>query len=66
MRRAYHNDDDMTGLAGKTILLLGGAKGIGGALCETFLADGATVHVLDSDRAALNRVGSAGPHAVAR
>ena len=56
----------MTGLADKTILVLGGAKGIGRALCETLLADGATVHVLDSDGAALDWVGSAGPHAVAR
>ncbi|MCV6595638.1 MAG: SDR family oxidoreductase [Mangrovicoccus sp.] len=53
-------------VSGKRILVLGGARGIGRALCEQLLAQGAMVHVLDSDGAALDWARAAGPKAQAQ
>jgi len=47
-------------LSGKRILVLGGARGIGRALCEQLLAEGAELHVLDNDGAALDWAQAAG------
>jgi NAD(P)-dependent dehydrogenase (short-subunit alcohol dehydrogenase family) len=44
-------------LAGRHILVTGGAKGIGAATVERFLAEGAKVAVLDRDEQALNGLG---------
>ncbi|MFI4997322.1 MAG: SDR family NAD(P)-dependent oxidoreductase, partial [Hyphomicrobiales bacterium] len=44
-------------LAGRHILVTGGAKGIGAATVERFLAEGAKVAVLDRDEQALNDLG---------
>jgi 3-oxoacyl-[acyl-carrier protein] reductase len=41
---------------GQTILVTGGGSGIGAATCRQFAASGATVHVIDRDGAAAERV----------
>jgi meso-butanediol dehydrogenase/(S,S)-butanediol dehydrogenase/diacetyl reductase len=46
----------MRGLAGKRVLITGGAGGIGAVTAERFLAEGARVVVLDRDEAALREV----------
>lgn len=55
----------MTGLSDTRILVLGGAHGIGRALCERLLSEGARVDVLDSDGTALDWVAAAGDRAMA-
>ena len=46
----------MADFSGKTVLVTGGGSGIGAASCRQFAAAGATVHVIDRDGAAAERV----------
>jgi NAD(P)-dependent dehydrogenase (short-subunit alcohol dehydrogenase family) len=56
----------MQSLRDMRVLVLGGAHGIGRALCEQLLAAGAAVDVLDCNGPALDWVAAAGDKAVAR
>ncbi|MFB3854094.1 MAG: SDR family NAD(P)-dependent oxidoreductase [Vicinamibacterales bacterium] len=47
----------MKGLAGKRVLVTGGASGIGAATAERFLAEGAGVIVIDRDEEGCRRIG---------
>jgi NAD(P)-dependent dehydrogenase (short-subunit alcohol dehydrogenase family) len=51
----------MRGLAGKRVLVTGGASGIGAATATRFLEEGALVCVLDRDPVARERVGNEHP-----
>jgi NAD(P)-dependent dehydrogenase (short-subunit alcohol dehydrogenase family) len=46
----------MADFTGKTVLVTGGGSGIGAATCRQFAASGATVHVVDRDGAAAEKV----------
>lgn len=52
-----------TDLTGLRVLITAGAGGIGRVTAETFIANGAKVHLCDVDRAALAEVGKALPEA---
>lgn len=57
----------MIDLAGKVVVVTGGASGIGEALCQAFAAEGARVVVADRDGAGAERVAAAiGPAAWAQ
>ncbi len=51
----------MKGLTGKRVLITGGAGGIGTAIAERFIAEGARVAVMDRDQPALDRLNAAVP-----
>lgn len=51
----------MRGLQGKSVLVTGGAGGIGSATCRRFLEEGARVTALDRDEAAAERLRAALP-----
>lgn len=51
----------MKGLTGKRVLITGGAGGIGTAIAERFIAEGARVAVMDRDQPALDRLNEAVP-----
>jgi 3-oxoacyl-[acyl-carrier protein] reductase len=46
----------MADFSGKTVLVTGGGSGIGAATCRQFAASGASVHVVDRDGAAADKV----------
>ncbi|MRX52285.1 SDR family oxidoreductase [Paracoccus sp. S-4012] len=57
--------DQLFSLAGKTIIVTGGAKGIGRGVAEGLAARGASVHVFDRDETALEQLASAATKGIA-